>query len=152
MVPRKGLEPLHLTATASKTVMSTIPSPGQIWVWCSRWDLNPHTHRAYASETYVSTIPPPEQSVFVWIYLFCVHVPLSNVAPFHGCSLSGVWLPILRSASFGSHIYHSTTRAGRESIEKRQQKANIWLIKSPCSDTRAFISIWEALSSCLLLP
>ncbi len=30
MVPRKGLEPLHLAATASKTVMSTIPSPGQI--------------------------------------------------------------------------------------------------------------------------
>lgn len=30
MVPKKGLEPLHLTATASKTVMSTIPSPGQI--------------------------------------------------------------------------------------------------------------------------
>ncbi len=29
--------------------------------WCSRWDLNPHTRRAYASETYVSTIPPPER-------------------------------------------------------------------------------------------
>ena len=86
MVPKKGLEPLHLAATASKTVMSTntitwadstgsnnfchaplsatlrgygsrilsaiaesfrtahlpIPSPGQIAIWCSRWDLNPH--------------------------------------------------------------------------------------------------------------
>ena len=111
-MPRRRLELLHLAATASKTVMSTIPSPGHIywiyqlpsctplecrptswrlvlgsmapygrtstiplpgqihWIyqlfilkllnWCSRWDLNPHTHRAYASETYVSTIPPPE--------------------------------------------------------------------------------------------
>ena len=105
MVPRRRLELLHLAATASKTVMSTIPSPGQIcldlpdsvmypsslrfggmapmcrpfgtrifahlpfhhlgkYVWCSRWDLNPHAHRAYASETYMSTIPSPEQSVF----------------------------------------------------------------------------------------
>ena len=30
MVPRKRLELLHLAATASKTVMSTIPSPGQL--------------------------------------------------------------------------------------------------------------------------
>ena len=32
MVPRRRLELLHLAATASKTVMSTIPSPGQIYL------------------------------------------------------------------------------------------------------------------------
>ncbi len=31
MVPRRRLELLHLAATASKTVMSTIPSPGRIY-------------------------------------------------------------------------------------------------------------------------
>lgn len=30
LVPRRRLELLHLAATASKTVMSTIPSPGQV--------------------------------------------------------------------------------------------------------------------------
>ena len=29
MVPGKGLEPSHLTASASKTDVSTIPPPGQ---------------------------------------------------------------------------------------------------------------------------
>jgi hypothetical protein len=48
-------------------------------------------------------------------------VPLSNVAPFHGCSFSGVWLVLMNS-----HIYHSTIWANnqffleiyRDSIEK----------------------------------
>ncbi len=34
MVPRRRLELLHLAATASKTVMSTIPSPGQANTVC----------------------------------------------------------------------------------------------------------------------
>ena len=51
--------------------------------WCSRWELNPHTHRAYASETYMSTIPSPEQSVFVWIYLFAYMYPSSRSAGSH---------------------------------------------------------------------
>lgn len=30
MVPGTGLEPAHLTATASKTVVSAIPPPGRV--------------------------------------------------------------------------------------------------------------------------
>ena len=98
MVPRKRLELLHLAATASKTVMSTIPSPGQlIWIFnfsrvylVLEMGFEPTHPKAYASETYVSTIPPPEQ-IITYLFVF-VRVPLSYVAPFHGCSHSGVWL------------------------------------------------------------
>ena len=39
LVPRRRLELLHLAATASKTVMSTIPSPGQIYLDLSTFHL-----------------------------------------------------------------------------------------------------------------
>ena len=65
MVPRKRLELLHLAATASKTVMSTIPSPGQICL-VLEMGLEPTHPKAYASETYVSTIPPPERATTIY--------------------------------------------------------------------------------------
>ncbi len=68
MVPKKGLEPLHLTATASKTVMSTIPSPGHyFWIYqppsCTPLECRPALRRlvlgSMAPYGRTSTIPSP---------------------------------------------------------------------------------------------
>ena len=66
--------------------------------------LEPTRPRAYASETYMSTIPSPEQSVFVWIYLFCVHAPLSSVAPLSWMLALGGMAPIRFAKSRTSTI------------------------------------------------
>jgi hypothetical protein len=60
--------------------------------WCSRWDLNPHTHRAYASETYVSTIPPPEHfsTNFHVLYVYPSPFCFGGMAP--NTSLRSVWI------------------------------------------------------------
>lgn len=54
-----------------------LPFTIRVFIWCSGWDLNPHTLRAYASETYVSTIPPPEQIILSCkSKILCVYPPL----------------------------------------------------------------------------
>lgn len=59
------------------------------------------SHRkATASKTVVSTISPPGQVHFI-SGSFC-RAPLSCVAPFHGRSHSGVWLPLLRKGCTSS--------------------------------------------------
>ncbi len=183
MVPRKGLEPLHLAATASKTVMSTIPSPGQICLdlqlfvmYSSRMSsrfaetrtprvllhfvqgvlgsmapygrtprvlpffaslrkgrtstipspgqiclvlemgLEPTHPKAYASETYVSTIPPPEH--IQQTFTCCTCTPLMCRTVSRMLAFGSMALEYSLNARFEPHIYHSTTRASNDSIEK----------------------------------
>jgi hypothetical protein len=66
MVPKKGLEPLHLSAYAPQAYMSTIPSPGHFfWIY----KVQVHVPLAATNETLL------------------LH---SNVVPLRGYSFSGV--------------------------------------------------------------
>ena len=79
------------------------------YFWCSRWDLNPHTRRAYVSETYVSTIPPPEH--IQQTFTCCTCTPLMCRTVSRMLAFGSMALEYSLNARFEPHIYHSTTRA-----------------------------------------
>jgi hypothetical protein len=82
MVPRRRLELLHLTATASKTVMSTIPSPGLVLeMGLSALRRRPLSLSRYAFGHIWIRIQVPTLALFGIIYIMVLEMGLEPTHP-----------------------------------------------------------------------
>ena len=153
MVPRKGLEPLHLAATASKTVMSTIPSPGHFfWIFnfssCTPFMCRTVSRmlafRSMAPYGRTSTIPSPGH--FFWIFNFSSCTPL-ECRPALRRLLLGSMAPMCRlfHRLASPHIYHSITWANMSGARDgtwthTPEGIRIWNVRVYHSTTRAYFN------------
>ena len=101
MVPRKRLELLHLAATASKTVMSTIPSPGQICLDLQLFVMYP----IHVSHRFTDARIQEYGSLRSRIYYSITWANMSGAR-------DGTWTHTPEGIRIWNvRVYHSTTRA-----------------------------------------
>ncbi len=140
MVPRRRLELLHLAATASKTVMSTIPSPGLVSRTYNLPSCTPLECRPAIAETrsrgYGSDVSSVSQT------RISAHLPFHHLGTSTIPSPGSITNMVLEMGLeptrprgiriWNVRVYHSTTRAecidisltDLRIIEKRQENAS----------------------------